>query len=91
MNKINFEEFKRECKKLQGRNICIKISKIIETTKKINDAQIVINSNRILISGENSNEININPNYISNFYQEQEMLKCELDNWLEVLIYKVKE
>lgn len=90
MNKISFEEFKKECRKLQGKNVCVKISKILETTKQIDQAQVLINDNRILISNEKDNEISINKNYISNFYQEQETLKCELDNWLEVLICEQK-
>ncbi len=90
MNKISFEEFKENCKKLQGKNICIKIAKIIETTKEIEQAQVIVNDNRILIANEKNDEININKNYISNFYQEQETLKCELDNWMEILIYEQK-
>lgn len=90
MEKINFQEFKGECKKLQGKNVCIKISKILETTKEIENAQIVVNTNRIFISNENNNEINININYVSNFYKEHKELKCELDNWLEISIYEQK-
>lgn len=90
MNKISYEEFKTECKKLQEKTVCLKISKIIETTKEIDQAQILMNDNRILISNEKNNEINLNKNYISNFYQQQETLKCEFDNWLEILIYEKK-
>ena len=50
----------------------------------------MVNSNRILISNDNQNEININANYISNFYIENEKIKCELDNIAEIYIYAIK-
>lgn len=90
MRKINFEEFKNELKQLQEKDILIQISKIIDITKRIRKAQIIINSNRIFISDENNEEINIDINNISNFYKEDEKLKCEFDNWLEILIYEEK-
>lgn len=86
MEKINLKEFKDECKKLQGKNMNIKISKIIETTIKIENAQIIINSNRILISNEAYKEINIDINYVSNFLKENKTLKLQLDTLLAISI-----
>lgn len=88
MEKINFETFKNECKKWQGETVCVQIKNIIETAKIIENAEIIVNTNRILISNYKNDEINIDTNYISNFYKENKKLKCELDSFVDIYIYK---
>jgi len=79
MKKIDYIEFKKIINNLKNKNVLIKIETLIKTEIYIENVQITLNKYLLRIFNSENKKIDIDINYVANFYNDEKNLKLEFD------------
>lgn len=88
MEKIDFNGFKKHAKELEKSDICLQLQMMVKTEIKLEKVEVSIENYTLTLCSKYGKKIEIDLNYVANFYANQETLKLELDSIGSIIIYK---